>query len=143
MATDILEHVQEDSRALLELKRVLAADGWLIITVPAFQGLWGLQDEVAHHQRRYRLQPLQILLAEVGLSCQVSFYFNYLLFVPIWVARQLIRIFKIRLNSENQVNTPWLNRVLTWIFEVDVKSAPVLRPPFGVSILAVVSKPKR
>jgi ubiquinone/menaquinone biosynthesis C-methylase UbiE len=142
LATDIIEHVQEDSRALGELKRVLAADGWLIITVPAFQSLWGLQDEVAHHQRRYRLKQLRVLLAEVGLNCQASFYFNYLLFVPIWVARQLIRIFKIRLTSENQLNTPWLNRVLTWIFLADVKSAAVLRPPFGVSILAIVSKPK-
>jgi SAM-dependent methyltransferase len=142
LATDILEHLEDDGRALVELNRVLAPEGWLIVTVPAFHGLWGLQDEVAHHKRRYRLKPLRVLLEEAGLSCQVSFYFNYLLFVPIWVARQIIRIFKIRLDSEGQVNTPWLNRVLTRIFALDVKSAAIIKPPFGVSILAVVSKPK-
>ena len=54
LATDIIEHVDDDALALREIRRVLKTTGRVIITVPAFQSLWGLQDEVAHHKRRYR-----------------------------------------------------------------------------------------
>ena len=53
LATDIIEHVDDDLQAITEIRRVLAPGGTAIITVPAFQSLWGLQDDVAHHKRRY------------------------------------------------------------------------------------------
>ena len=41
LATDIIEHVDDDARAVRELQRVLAPGGKLLITVPAFRALWG------------------------------------------------------------------------------------------------------
>ena len=137
LATDVIEHVDDDLRAMAEVRRVLAPGGVAIVTVPAFQSLWGLQDEVARHKRRYRLKSLRQLLQDSGLACVESFYFNYLLLVPIWVARQLIRRAGLKLHSENQLNTPLLNRLLTWIFLADVATAGVIHPPAGVSIAAV------
>lgn len=140
LATDIIEHVDDDMRAISEIRRVLAPGGTAIISVPAFQSLWGLQDEVAHHKRRYRKKALLDLIRRGGLVPQESFYFNYLLFLPIWTARQLIDLFHIQLDSENQVNTLLLNRLLTWIFTLDVATARVVQPPFGVSIMAVTTR---
>jgi hypothetical protein len=60
---------------------------------------------------------------------------NYILFVPIWLARQLIRIFRVRLDSEGEINTPVLSRILGAIFLLDTLTAPMFRVPFGVSIL--------
>jgi len=137
LATDVIEHVDDDVKALQEVYRVLAPGGTAIISVPAFPSLWGLQDDVAHHRRRYRKNDLLEVIRRGGLSCSDSFYFNYLLFAPIWVARQVVNSLAIRLNSENEVNTPMLNRLLTWIFMVDIMTAEVIRPPFGVSIVAV------
>jgi SAM-dependent methyltransferase len=141
LATDIIEHVDDDFRAISEIRRVLAPKGVAIITVPAFESFWGLQDEIAHHKRRYRRNELVTLIERSGLTCLDSFYFNYLLFLPIWGARQVIRLLRVNLESEAQVNTPLLNRLLTWIFTLDVTTARVLHPPFGVSIMAV-TKPK-
>jgi SAM-dependent methyltransferase len=137
LATDIIEHVDDDLRAITEIRRVLAPDGTAIISVPAFQSLWGLQDEVAHHKRRYLKRELHELIRRGGLAYRSGFYFNYLLFMPIWAARQLIRLLKVKLDSENQLNTPGLNRLLTWVFTLDVATARVIHPPFGVSIVAV------
>jgi hypothetical protein len=69
-----------------------------------------------------------------------SYYFNYLLFVPIWLARQIIRLMRVNLESENEVNAPGINLLLTWIFRLDCATAPLIHPPFGVSALVVVKQ---
>lgn len=137
LATDILEHVDDDERALKEIKRVLKPGGVCLITVPTFQILWGKQDELSHHKRRYYLSKLKIKLANIGLVSTKGYYFNYLLFIPILVARFFIKIFKLDLKSENQINTKVLNKLLTFIFYMDILTASVLKPPFGVSALLI------
>ena len=142
LATDVLEHVTDDSAALREISRVLRPGGAALITVPAFESLWGLQDEVAMHYRRYRLHTLRGRVLNAGFQIVSSYYFNYLLFFPIWLARQLIRICRLRLQSENELNTPTINSLLSLIFRFDVATARHLHPPFGVSALILANKPK-
>jgi SAM-dependent methyltransferase len=139
-ATDVIEHVEDDVAALQEIRRVLKPGGRALLTVPAFPILWGLQDEVSHHRRRYRLRRLLDRMQAAGLSPQRHFYFNYLLFLPILAARRLMRLMRFRPACEGDVNTRWLNVVLTALFRIDVKTAPWLRPPFGVSALIVATR---
>lgn len=143
VATDIVEHLDDDAAALREFRRVLRPGGCAILTVPAFQSLWGLQDEVSHHKRRYRKADFESRISSAGLDLRRSFYFNYLLFAPIWIARQCIRLLRVELESENQLNTSALNFVLSWLFAFDVWSAPYLRPFFGVSIFALTERTHR
>jgi SAM-dependent methyltransferase len=138
-ATDVIEHVDDDFSALRELRRVLKPGGYLLLTVPAFAALWGLQDDVSQHKRRYQLNQLLSMLRDANLSPQQHFYFNYLLFLPILVARRLMRMLNIRVASENEINTASLNWALTLLFRFDVKTAPLLRPPIGVSALVVAT----
>lgn len=137
LATDIVEHVDDDTAALREIRRVLKSGGHALITVPAFELLWGLQDDVAEHKRRYRARQFLGLLDQVALLARRKFYFNYVLFFPILLARQTIRIFGIKLKSENQINNRFINSILSLVFRFDVWSAPFIRPPFGVSYLVV------
>lgn len=137
LATDVVEHVNEDRLALSEIRRILRPEGVALITVPAFPSLWGLQDERSHHYRRYRLKPFARQLSQAGLVVEKVFYFNYLLFVPIYLARQVIGFFHVKLDSENHVNHPLLNGLLSAVFRFDVVTAPYLRPPFGVSVAAI------
>jgi SAM-dependent methyltransferase len=137
LATDVIEHVSDDAAALSEIARVLHEGGKALIAVPAFSSLWGLQDIVAHHKRRYRLRPLLQKMSEAGLNPVRYYYFNYLLFGPIWLARRLIGLLGIERASENEFNNLLLNRLFSIIFTIDTWTAPLLRPPFGVSILAI------
>ena len=140
LATDTVEHIEDDQKALHEIHRVLAPGGHVMISVPAFPSLWGLQDDVAHHKRRYRMADLTEKIRSSGLQIRRSYYFNFLLFVPIWLARQFNRIVGIKLASENEINSTGLNQLLFWIFSLDVRVAPVLHPPFGVSIMMIGQK---
>ena len=142
LATDIIEHVDDDARALAEIRRVLRPGSPVLITVPAFPSLWGFQDEVSHHKRRYRLAPLLERIRAAGLVPEQQFHFNYLLFGPIWAARQVLKLWRPpALKSESTVNTPLVNRLLGAVFDFDINTAPHLTPPFGVSILVVARRP--
>jgi len=140
LATDIIEHVDDDMKALREIGRVLGPGGRVLITVPAFPILWGLQDRVSQHKRRYIRRDLADRVTRAGFSIETCYYFNFLLFLPILVGRRLIDIFRLNVQSEAQLNSPLLNRMLGAIFAADVAMAPILRPPFGVSILIVARK---
>lgn len=139
LATDVIEHV-DDVAALREIARVLAPGGYALISVPTFMALWGLQDDVAHHKRRYLKGEVVEKVRQAGLRVQTAYYFNFVLFVPIWIARRIIRVMGIKLNSENQVNSPLINSILTAVFAADIRLAPRLKMPFGVSALVVARK---
>jgi SAM-dependent methyltransferase len=143
LATDIIEHVEDHLQAMAEIERVLKPGGSVLITVPTFRCLWGLQDDIARHKRRYRKQEVLMLAGATGMQIERQYYFNYLLFLPIWVARRLIRILGVGVKSENELNSPRVNRILSLIFAIDTATAPILHMPFGVSALVVARKPGR
>jgi SAM-dependent methyltransferase len=141
-ATDVLEHVPDEAPALAEISRVLAPGGHVLISVPAFPSLWGLQDEVSNHLRRYRRTGLLRLVRAAGLEVCSEFHFNWILFAPIWAVRRLMRFARPRVASENDINTPLVNTVLKALFALDLRLAPRLRLPFGVSLLVLARKPR-
>jgi len=127
---------------LAEARRVLAPSGSLFVTVPAYNWMWGAQDEIAHHKRRYTRPQLRDSLARAGFVVGRASYFNTLLFPPIAAIRLVRRALPKpkELESDFHYNGPGpLNSALTWAF--DRESAIVRRwnLPFGVSILALAS----
>jgi SAM-dependent methyltransferase len=140
LATDVIEHIHNHTAAISEIARVLKPGGIALITVPAFQLLWGLQDKVAQHKRRYRKYEIEQMVSKAGLIVERSYYFNYILFLPILVARQLLRLLGLQMSSENEINSPILNRLLRVIFAFDIATAPLIHPPFGVSAFILAKK---
>ena len=141
LATDVVEHVEDDAAAMREIYRVLKPGGYALITVPAFRILWGHQDELSHHKRRYQGKAVLSLCEQAGLSPVRAFYFNYLLFLPILLARRLIMLSGCKPMPENRLNFPALNRILSMVFALDISTAPFIRPPFGVSFLVLAQRP--
>ena len=90
---DVLEHIDAEELALEELGRVLKPEGSLLVTVPAFMFLFGRQDVVSEHKRRYRRAALSRLIEGAGFDVDYATYFNTLLFPPIAAVRLLRRVF--------------------------------------------------
>src|SRR6185503_4295362 len=65
-ALDVIEHLDDDVAGLREMRRVLRRDGRVLLFVPAFMFLWGVQDDVSHHRRRYTLPSLLRRLKRQG-----------------------------------------------------------------------------
>ena len=55
---DVLGHIDGDNVVAEEIRRVLRPGGALLITVPAFMFLFGHQDRMSDHKRRYHRRTL-------------------------------------------------------------------------------------
>jgi len=140
IAADILEHLEDDTLGINEFYRVLKEDGLLILTVPAFRFLWGIQDRVTGHKRRYTRKEIVNRLKEAGFDILKSSYFNFFLFFPILFARRTIHFLNLKIESENEVNSPMLNLLLRAIFSLEVYVLKYFSFPFGVSIFCIARK---
>jgi SAM-dependent methyltransferase len=140
---DVIEHVDDHVAALVELRRVLRPGGLLLVAVPAFMFLWGKQDEVSHHRRRYTARTLRAALAEAGFSIDRTSYFNTVLFAPIAAVRLGRRLLRRRgaAQSDFDLGPAWLNAGLAAIFGAESELVARWGLPFGVSLLALAQKP--
>jgi SAM-dependent methyltransferase len=140
IAMDILEHLEDDVNGIRESYRALADGGVLIVTVPAFEFLWGIQDVVTGHQRRYLRRDITKKLREAGFDILKSSYFNFFLFFPILIGRRIVRLFGLKIESENELNFSLMNFFLKAIFSLELHTLKYFSFPFGVSIFFVLQK---
>jgi len=89
LATDVLEHLDDDAVAVAELRRVAAPGATLVVTVPALSSLWSDEDVRLHHRRRYRRAQLVGVVRAAGFEPVVATYYNTVLLPPIALARRL------------------------------------------------------
>jgi SAM-dependent methyltransferase len=87
LACDVLEHIEDDTGAMRELRRVAAPGARLLITVPAYQWMWTEHDVQLHHVRRYTLAVLQERLRASGWTVTQATYFNSILLPVVAAAR--------------------------------------------------------
>jgi SAM-dependent methyltransferase len=142
-ALDVLEHVDDDRGLASELHRVLRPGGVALVTVPAFNSLWGLQDEVAMHKRRYRLPELLSVCRSAGFSVTRASYFNTFLFAPIALLRLAERALprKPQRSSDFELGgSGRANSALASIFGSERRLLRRMDLPFGVSAFALLRK---
>lgn len=142
-ALDVLEHVDEDLKAMSEIHRVLRPGGMLLVTVPAYGFLWSEHDEALHHRRRYAAYELRNKLSLVGFEIERCSYFITTLFFPILFIRILQGIFKKSTHPKTSVvELPrLLNALLVGLLGLEQGLFRYINLPFGVSIVCIARKP--
>lgn len=68
IASEVMEHWQDDIAFLEQLKARISDGGWLLLTVPAHMAKWGGNDDFCGHIRRYERAELQEKLTIAGYS---------------------------------------------------------------------------
>lgn len=132
---DVIEHVSDDQKTLINIKKILNKNGKIIITVPAFKFLWSKKDEEYGHFRRYTKKELRDKIKRAGYQIDYLSYYNFFLFMPALIAAKMNRReMKVKRYNSKQ------NRIFYPIFR---QEAGFIRKgflfPFGVSLIAVAN----
>ena len=134
---DVLEHIEEDNETLATLKSLMCDKASILITVPAYQWLYGQHDILHHHVRRYSKSSVKKKLNIFGFKIKYISYFNTLLFPFALVERIKQKLFP-SLNEEI-LNMPdkRVNYLLEKIFSFEANLLNKISFPFGLSLIVV------
>lgn len=139
---DVLEHIEDETGALRIASQKLRPGGWIVLSVPAYMWLWGQQDAVNQHFRRYTLRELRWKVQAAGFTVERATYFNTFLFPPIAAVRLFARYGRRRHNEKGDFaygRNP-SNPLLRSMFAAERVFLRYIDFPFGVSIFAAARK---
>ena len=128
---NILEHLENDRKAVENMISLLQPAGRLIILVPALNTLHGSMDISFGHYRRYNKKQLRILIQGQNLDIVKFYYLNFLGLFG-WFING--RIFKNVELPENQ--TKLFDRLVPFLGFAE----KIVKPPLGQSLILVAQK---
>ncbi|PZW39849.1 methyltransferase family protein [Humitalea rosea] len=139
---DVLCHRGVDpTRALAELRRVLAPGGTLVLNLPAFDWLASAHDIRVHNARRSTRPGAEAMLRQAGFTDVRADYWNSLL-LPLMVLQRKVLAREPDHTSDVGEFPPWLDASLFAATRAERLLARAgLRYPAGGSVLAIASRP--
>ena len=135
VATDVIEHIKKDEKEIIKISHLLKKDGYILITVPAFQSLYSSKDISLKHFRRYNKETLHNLLNKYFIEIKFT-YFNFILFLPISVLILFFKITKIKfINRVEKKPNFFINKLAFYLFAFESFFINKIKFPFGISLL--------
>ena len=138
-ALDVIEHVADPGALLREVARFVAADGCVIVSVPAHPWLWSDADDLLGHVRRYTRRALRRDLERSGLEVVwISHVFSWLT-LPVLLRRR-----KGGGNVEHTLGLDASSPLIEWasmgLTRVEALVIRWVSLPFGTSVLCVARR---
>jgi SAM-dependent methyltransferase len=141
-AFDVIEHVEDDVSFLRMLSDRLVPGGVICATVPAYQVLWGHEDEISEHKRRYTRTMLNEAFSAAGLRIERSTYFVFTLLPPVALVKWFKRRFKSEAQESDLIPVPRpLNWALSQLLALEAAWLRYGNFPCGASVLITGRKP--
>jgi ubiquinone/menaquinone biosynthesis C-methylase UbiE len=139
-AFDVLEHIEDDRKALGELHRACRPGGGILLTVPQHRFLWSAVDEYACHFRRYSKAELVEKCRTTGFDVVMTTSFVSVLLPLMLLSR--VRMKTSANDASEGLNVPiWLNAIFSSVMRMEralIRSG--VRLPAGGSLLLVGTK---
>jgi SAM-dependent methyltransferase len=143
VAMEVIEHIRDDVGAMREIARVLGPGGWLLMSVPAFQLLWGEHDELAGHQRRYAKRRVVELVRASGLAPVHVTYARLAFFLPLLAMRLFKRARRRQGATPRADFLPAPGALGALLYRASVIELPLLgwaSIPFGTHVFCVARR---
>lgn len=134
---NVLEHIDEDEQALLNMKSLLAERGKIILCVPALKGLYCYMDRNVGHYRRYGKGELRTKAERAGLKVIENKYMNFMGIIPYWLKGRLKKDTGGSFSTGIEEGESKLYSIATSILEPLER---VIHPPIGISEFMILSK---
>lgn len=128
---NILEHLENDGKAVENMSSLLQPGGKLIILVPALKILYGSMDISFQHLRRYNKKDLKSLIREKNLEIVKFYYLNFLGLLG-W-------FFNGRILNKKQLpekQTKLFDKLVPFLGFIE----RIIKPPLGQSLIMIVQK---
>lgn len=140
IASDILEHIEDDERALIEWHRILKKGGKLVVFVPAHKYLWSHHDEQSLHKRRYSKRELLRITKKAGFKIVRVSYWNSTLFPIVFILNSVKNVLSLKSDNLARSCRP-VNYALSRV--IGVENWLICRGinlPFGISLMVLAEK---
>jgi SAM-dependent methyltransferase len=135
---DVLEHIEQDNETLAAARDMLAENGRIVMTVPAYSWMWGPHDEFLHHKRRYTARELRTKLDHAQLQSDKLTHFNMFLFPIAALTRIKDRLLRSATSSGTATPPGPINSAFRRTLGLESRLLRNVDLPFGLSLLAVV-----
>ena len=142
---DVIEHIDDDYAALCEYYRVTKENGILLITVPAYNFLWGPHDVISRHKRRYVATELKDKVQGVGFAIEKITYFETFLFPFVFLSLMKEKLIENITGKSTcaiwvRDHTYLVNKLLGFIFSLEARFLERFDFRYGVLLLCVARK---
>lgn len=143
-AIDVLEHIKDDLKALLEIKRVLKKNGLAILLVPAHRELWSTRDINLRHFRRYETGELESKCQKAGFKLLTSKNVDFALYLVFSMICSLAPkkegIPNLKMDIATASTNKFVNEII-FLYEIlENKLQDLATFPIGLSIAVVAQK---
>lgn len=141
VASDVLEHVEDDGAAVKTIYNRLNSSGRVYISVPALQSMWSYNDVLNHHFRRYSYKELETLIKENGFEIELLSFYNSRLFPIAYTVRKIKNLLKVQTSDRKIIKKNTIvNSCLEKIFSSESKRFLKKKYKIGVSLICVAKK---
>ena len=141
IASDVIEHIKDDKKALENLWTFLKPGGLLVITVPAHSHLYGKRDVAWGHFRRYDKKKLELKVKSLKFAeirtltfWNIVGYFVYFFYE---------KILHKQINEEMRYGKSFKSKIVRTVLDFILKVEEMIGGlPWGLTLVAVVKKIK-
>ena len=139
---DVIEHVKNDKKFLIDTLFHLKKGGYLIINVPSLQFFFSKYDYVIGHLRRYDKNNFQKITSKLNVKTVSIDYWGIFL-LPLLILRKIILFFYNKKNVDKIVKKGWetnkyLNVFMKSVLELELK---LFKKQFlGTSLMIILKK---
>lgn len=128
---NVLEHIEDDKKALRNLYELLKPNGFLILFVPAHKFLYSEIDKAIRHYRRYEKDKLVSDIEIAGFNILKSKRVNFLGAIGWYLAGKILK--------EETVDNKKI-KIFNLFAPFLLHLEDLLEPPIGTSILIIAKK---
>ncbi len=137
---DVIEHVKYPEQVLNHAAKILKQDGILVLTVPAYQWLYGDWDRALGHHRRYTKKELLEQTKHAGFETLKITHWNSFTLPAALGIRTWQKINPQSRSAEFPQVSPWMNRLLMSCADAERCVTNYVRIPCGLSIAGLFRK---